>query len=60
MRTTFNDEESFKEVVGSLCFNNPSSETDSVTEVLQVREVGYEKNEDICLNNSPNDPNSLG
>jgi hypothetical protein len=66
-RLSFDDEESFKEVVGSLRFDNPPSDPDSVA--LELREVGgsdvppQERNEDICLNNDPplaSDPNSLG
>jgi hypothetical protein len=64
MRLSFDDEESFKEVVESLCFHNPTSDPNSVA--LSLREVGsssmtpQEKNKDICFNNSPSDPNSLG
>jgi hypothetical protein len=63
MRLSFDDEESFKEVVGSLRFDNPPSDLDSVA--LTLQEVGsssmlaQERNEDICFNNSPSDPNSL-
>jgi hypothetical protein len=65
MRLSFDDEESFKEVVGSFRFNNPPSDPNSVA--LALREVGsnssmvpQERNEDIYFNNSPSDPNSLG
>jgi hypothetical protein len=64
MRLSFDDEESFKEVVGSFRFHNPPSDPNSV--VLALQEVGgssmpaQERNEDICFNNSPSDPNSLG
>jgi len=64
MKLSFDDEESFKEVVGSLRFDNPASDPNSVALVLQ--EVGsngvppQERNEDTCFNNSPSDPNSLG
>jgi hypothetical protein len=68
MRLSFDDEESFKEVVGSLRFNNnnPSSDPNSVA--LAPQEVGsssmpvQERNEDICnicFNNSLSNPNSL-
>ena len=40
MKLSFDDEDSFKEVVESLRFNNPPSDPNSVTESLQVREVG--------------------
>jgi hypothetical protein len=65
MRLSFDDEESFKDVVGSLRFDNPPSDPNSVAMALQ--EVGssgvrpQERNEDICFNDdSPSDPNSLG
>ena len=66
MRLSFDDEDSFKEVVGSLRFDNPPSDPNSVA--LALQEVGgssvppQERNdsEDICFNNSPSDPNSLG
>ena len=63
MRLSFDDEESFKEVVGSLHFNNPPSDPNSMTQALQ--EVGssrmppQERNEDICFNDSSSHPNSL-
>ena len=64
MRLSFDDEESFKDVVGSLRFDNPPSDPNSVA--LALQEVGsngvppQERNEDICFNNgSPSDPNSL-
>jgi hypothetical protein len=63
MKLSFDDEESFKEVIGSLRFDNPPSDPNSVEMVLQ--EVGgssmmpQERNGDICFNNSPSDPNSL-
>jgi hypothetical protein len=64
MRLSFDDEDSFKEVVGSLRFDNPPSDPNSVA--LALQEVGgsgvpLERNEDICFNNdSLSDPNSLG
>ena len=67
MKLSFDDEESFKEVVGSLRFDNPPSDPDSVPVALTLQEVGSssvppqdsERNEDICFNNSPSDLNSL-
>jgi hypothetical protein len=65
MRLSFDDEESFKDVIGSLRFDNPPSDPNSVA--LALQEVGgsdvppQERNEDICFNDdSPSDPNSLG
>ena len=40
MKLSFDEEDSFKEVVGSLRFDNSPSDPNSVTESLQVREVG--------------------
>jgi len=64
MRLSFDDEESFKDVIGSLRFDNPPSDPNSVA--LALQEVGgsdvplQERNEDICFNDdSPSDPNSL-
>ena len=66
MRLSFDDEESFKEAIASLCFNNPPSDPNS----LELRRVGSSsslppqeripRNEDICFDNSPSDPNPLG
>ena len=39
MKLSFDEEDSFKEVVGSLRFDNSPSDPNSVTESLQVREV---------------------
>jgi hypothetical protein len=56
MRLSFDDEESFKDAVGSLCFDNPPSDPNSVG--LAPQEVGgsnvppQERIEDICFNNS--------
>jgi hypothetical protein len=65
MRLSFDDEESFKDVVGSLRFDNPPSDPNSVA--LALQEVGgsgvphQERNEDICFyNDSTSDSNSLG
>ena len=61
MRLSFDDEESFKEAVGSLVFNNPPSDPNS-TPALPSQRVGssssmpsQERNEGIM----PSDPNSL-
>ena len=62
MRLSFDDEESFKEAAGSLRFNNPPSDPDT----LALQRVGsssglpiQERNEDICFINPPSDPNTL-
>ena len=65
MRLSFDDEDSFKEVIGSLRFDNPPSDPNSVVMALQEVDGSgvplQERNEDICFNNdSPSDPNPLG
>ena len=45
MRLSFDDEESFKEVIGSLCFNNPPSDQDSLRRVGST--PSQERSEDI-------------
>ena len=62
MGLSFDEEDSFKEVVGSLRFDNPASDPNSVAQELQ--EVGssgmpQERNEDNYFNNSSSDPNAL-
>ena len=61
MSLSFDDEESFKEAVGSLHFNPPSD-----LNSLQQLEVGssssmpsQERNSDICCDNPPSDPNII-
>ena len=60
MSLSFDDEESFKEAAGSLRFNNPPSDTDT----LVLQQVGSsssmpleDMNEDICFNNPSSDSN---
>ena len=62
MGLSFDDEESFKEAVGSLNFYNPSSDPNSNS----IQRVGsssgmplQEKNEDICFDDPPSDPNII-
>ena len=65
MKLSFDDQESLKEAVESLCFNNPPSDPDA----LPSQRMGSmliqdaERNEDNCfLNNNPSpssDPNLL-
>jgi hypothetical protein len=66
MSLSFDDEESFKEVVGSLRFQVDNSPSDP-NSVALAQEVGgsgvppQERNEDVCFNNdSLSDPNSIG
>ena len=59
MKLSFDDEESFKEAVGSLCFNNPPSNLDTLQRMESMLPQNSERDEDICLNNPPSDPNVL-
>ena len=59
MRLSFDNEESFKEAAGSLCFNNPPSDTDSLTLRRVESMQAQERNEDICFDNLPSDPNTI-
>ena len=58
MRLSFEDEDSFKEAVGSLCFNNPPSDPNTMGSNSSLRP--QEWSEDICFNNPSIDPNTLG
>ena len=67
MRLSFDDEESFLEAAGSLCFNNHPSDSDS--DALQQMEnsssmephpeAAEESSEDISFNNPPSNLNTL-
>ena len=59
MKLSFDDEESFKEAVGSLNFNNPPSDLDSLQGVGSSGSSvpPQETNEDI--DNSPSNPNII-
>ena len=63
MRSSIDNEDSFKEAVESLRFNNPPSDTDSLVQ----QRVGSGSNlplqerndsEDICFSNPQSDPNT--
>ena len=57
MRLSFDDEESLKEAVGSLRFNNPSSDPNTLQEMGSMSAQDSERIEDFCFNsNSPGDP----
>ena len=64
MRLSFDDEESFTEVVGSLCFNNPPSDDPDALQPEPERNNSsmelQERNEDICFNNTPNILQQIG
>ena len=65
MKLSFDDEDSFKEGIGSLHFNNPPSDPDAPvlgpSGSYSSMPVPQERNEDISRNNSTStsDPNSL-
>ena len=63
MRLYFDDEESFKEAVGSLKFNNPPSDPDSLQQVGSSSMPHQEslRNEDHDIDNPPlaSDPNII-
>ena len=62
MGLSFDDEESFKEGVGSLIFYNPPSHpnTPALGSSGSIPLQEMNEDHDVCLNNSPSDdPNSL-
>ena len=65
MSLSFNDEESFKDAVGSLLFNNPPSDPNTTPQRVELESSStssippHERNEDIYLNNPSSDPNLL-
>ena len=61
MRMSFDDEESFKEVVGSLHFNNPSSDTNVQQQMGSSSSMPLEDTErnDSEGNIIPSDPITL-
>ena len=60
MRLSFNDEESFNEAAGSLNFNNPSSDPDSLLGLGSSSSMpAEERNEDHDIDNSPSDQNII-
>ena len=59
MKLSFDDEESFKEAVGSLCFNDPPSDPNTLQRMGSMLPQDSERSEDIRFNNPPSDPNIL-
>ena len=60
MRLSFDDEESFKEAAGSLIFNNPPSDPDSLQGVgSSSNMLLQQRSEDSCFDNPPSDPNII-
>jgi hypothetical protein len=62
MKLSFDDEESFKEAVGSLRFNNPPSDPDTrqlgveSRSTVPFQDQDQERNENICFINPTSDP----
>ena len=68
MRLSTDDNESFKEAIGSLRFNNPPSDPNALQRVpvggsssmqLQEGPEDTRRSEDICFNNPPSGPSIL-
>ena len=59
MKLSFDDEESFKEAIGSLCFNDPLSDPNPLQPMGSMLPQDSERNEDICFNDPPGDPNII-
>ena len=64
MRLSLDDEESFKEAIGSLRFNNPSSDPNSLQQVgssnsMPPQEKKDSVSADICFDNPSSDPNII-
>ena len=54
MKLSFNDNESFTEAAGSLCFNNPPSDPNTTHQQVGTQERSY--GEDIGISYPSNDP----
>ena len=61
MRLSFDDKESFKEAVGSLCFNNQNTLQQVGGSSSSMPPQDSERNEDIdiCFNNPPSNLDSI-
>ena len=59
MKLSFDDDESLKEAVGSLRFNNPPSDPNIPQRTGSMLPQDSERNEDISFNDPPGDPNIL-
>ena len=56
MSLSFDDEESFVEAAGSLCFNNPQSDPNELQQVGSITNtLSQEENENMYFNNPPSD-----
>ena len=59
MKLSFDNEESLKEAVESLRFNNPPSDPNTPRQTGSMVPQDSERNEDVCLNDPPGDLNIL-
>jgi hypothetical protein len=63
MNLSFDDQESFREATGSLRFNNPPSDSNSLepteSSTTSMPRQPEERSDDICLDDPPSDPNTL-
>ena len=59
MRMSSDDEESFKEAVGSLVFKNPPSDPDSHRGVGSNSSMPPEERNHEDIDNPPSDPNTI-
>ena len=59
MKLSFDDEESLKEAVESLHFNNPPSDPNSPQQMGSMVTQDAERNEDVCYNDPPGCSNIL-
>ena len=57
MKLSFDDEESLKEAVESICFNNPPSDSNTSQRTGSMLSQDSERDENICFNDPPGDPN---
>ena len=57
MKLSFDDEESLKEAVGSICFNDLPSDPNTLQRIGSILPQDSERSEDICYN--PPSPNIL-
>ena len=59
MKLSFDDGESLKETVTSLCFNNPPSVPNTPQRTESILPQDSERNEEICFNDPLGDLNTL-
>ena len=59
MKLSFDDKESLKEAVESLCLNNSPSDPNARQRMGSMLPQDSERNEDICFNDPPGNQNIL-